>query len=197
MALTLLAPLLAVVALVVRVTMGSPVFFRQLRPGLRGRPFEILKFRTMTGAPEGHPSAASDAERLTAPGRLLRATSLDEVPELVNVVRGDMSLVGPRPLLMDYLPRYTPTQARRHDVRPGITGLAQVSGRNALGWDRKLDLDRQYVEQVSLALDLEILARTVWTVLRGIGISEPGEATASAFTGSPDRGPAKTEGGAR
>jgi lipopolysaccharide/colanic/teichoic acid biosynthesis glycosyltransferase len=177
------APLL-LLAGVIRFRLGSPVLFRQLRPGLNGRPFLMVKFRTMTGAcgPEGHP--LPDAQRLTRFGRLLRATSLDELPELWNVLKGDMSLVGPRPLLMDYLPLYSPKQARRHEVRPGITGWAQVNGRNALSWEDKFCLDVWYVDHRSFWLDLKILWLTACKVLIREGISAAGEATTSAFTGS-------------
>ena len=177
----LLAPVNAVIALVVRATMGPPVLFRQLRPGLHGRPFTILKFRTMRDVSE---AATDDADRITPVGRFLRSTSLDELPELVNVLRGDMSLVGPRPLLMEYLDRYTPFQARRHEVRPGITGLAQVEGRNALSWEQRFALDVWYVDNHSLALDLRILARTILAVALRRGISHPGEATMKAFVGT-------------
>jgi sugar transferase EpsL len=176
-ALVAAAPVLAAVAAAVRATMGPPILFRQQRPGLGGRPFTIYKFRTMRDGP------GTDAERLTRLGRLLRATSLDELPELWNVVRGDMSLVGPRPLLMKYLPLYSPDQARRHDVKPGITGWAAIHGRNALSWDDKLALDVWYVDHASLALDLQILARTVAIVLRRDGISHAGAATMPEFTG--------------
>lgn len=182
--LTVLAPVLALAALTVRVHLGRPVLFRQERPGLGGRPFTLLKLRTMREAagPDGAP--LPDAERLTRLGRMLRATSIDELPELWNVVRGDMSLVGPRPLLPQYLERYSPRQARRHEVRPGITGLAQVSGRNALDWDEKLELDVQYVERRSLALDVAILVRTLAVPFWRRGISAPGHATAPEFRGS-------------
>ncbi|MEW6271698.1 MAG: sugar transferase [Thermodesulfobacteriota bacterium] len=183
--LALALPLLAVaalpmlaIALAVRAADGAPVLFRQSRPGLGGRPFTLLKFRTMRSG--GEP----DAERLTPIGRLLRAASLDELPQLWNVVRGDMSLVGPRPLLPQYLERYTPRQARRHEVRPGITGLAQVEGRNALDWDERLELDVRYVEQRSLALDLRLLARTVAAVVSRRGISAAGHVTMPEFLGS-------------
>ena len=183
-ALVVLSPLLAVVAVLVRARMGPPVLFRQLRPGRDGRPFELTKFRTMTDrrGPDG--ALLPDAERLTALGRFLRRTSIDELPELVNVVRGDMSLVGPRPLLMEYLPRYSPEQARRHEVRPGITGWTQVNGRNALTWDEKFALDVWYVDHRSTRLDLEILGRTVSQVLSGHGVSAPGHATMEPFGGS-------------
>jgi lipopolysaccharide/colanic/teichoic acid biosynthesis glycosyltransferase len=168
----------------VRRKLGSPVFFRQTRPGLHGRPFEMVKFRTMTDARGDDGNLLSDAERLTAFGRFLRASSLDELPELWNVLKGDMSLVGPRPLLMEYLPLYSPEQARRHEVRPGITGWAQVNGRNALSWDDKFKLDVWYVDHRSLWLDVKILWLTVKKVLVREGISAAGEATMSKFTGS-------------
>ena len=181
--LLILWPMLLIVGLLVRLTLGSPVFFRQQRLGLRGQPFTLLKFRTMTEARDTRGDLLSDAKRLTAFGRFLRATSLDELPELFNVLRGDMSLVGPRPLLMEYLERYTPEQARRHEVRPGITGWAQVHGRNALSWEEKFTLDGWYVEHQSLWLDLKIIALTVWKILKREGISQPGEATARKFGG--------------
>ncbi len=182
-ALILLAPVLAVVALMVRGRLGSPVLFRQVRPGLKGRPFEMVKFRTMRDAtgPDGTP--LPDAERLTPFGRWLRATSLDELPELWNVLRGEMSLVGPRPLLMEYLPLYSSEQARRHEVPPGITGWAQVNGRNALSWTRKFELDVWYVERHNLWLDVKIIAMTLGNILRRDGISAPGSATADRFEG--------------
>ncbi|MHB8949247.1 MAG: sugar transferase [Rhodoferax sp.] len=168
----------------VRRKLGSPVFFRQTRPGLHGGPFEMVKFRTMTDARGDDGNLLSDAERLTAFGRFLRATSLDELPELWNVLRGDMSLVGPRPLLMEYLPLYSPEQARRHEVRPGITGWAQVNGRNALSWDDKFKLDVWYVDHRSLWLDVKILWLTVRKVLVREGISAPGDATMPVFKGT-------------
>ncbi len=181
--LLLLAPLLLALAWLVRRRLGAPVLFRQTRPGLHGQPFELLKFRSMREAldDDGHP--LPDAERLTPFGRFLRATSLDELPELWNVLRGDMSLVGPRPLLMEYLPLYTPEQARRHAVRPGITGWAQVNGRNALGWEEKFRLDVWYVDHRSLRLDLHILLLTLQRVLAREGIHAEGEATMNRFTG--------------
>ena len=179
-----LAPLLLVLLAAVRVRLGSPVLFRQPRPGLGGRPFELLKLRTMTDARDAAGALLPDAARITRFGRFLRRTSLDELPELVNVLRGEMSLVGPRPLLVQYLSRYTPRQARRHEVRPGITGLAQVGGRNALSWEQKLALDVEYVERRSLRLDLHILARTVDLVLRGVGVSAHGHSTMPEFMGS-------------
>lgn len=185
-ALALLAfslPLLLLTALIRR-RLGSPVFFRQMRPGLHGRPFMMVKFRTMTDARGPSGELLPDAERLTPFGRFLRASSLDELPELWNVLKGEMSLVGPRPLLMAYLPLYSAEQARRHDVRPGITGWAQVNGRNALSWEDKFRLDIDYVDNHSLLLDLKILWLTVRKVLIREGISAQGEATMPAFTGS-------------
>jgi sugar transferase EpsL len=181
--LAVLSPVLLGTALAVRMRMGSPVLFRQTRPGLHGRPFTMYKFRTMRGERDARGELLSDAERLTPLGRFLRASSLDELPELINVLRGDMSLVGPRPLLMEYLPLYTPEQARRHEVRPGITGWAQVNGRNAISWDEKFRLDVWYVEHAGIGLDLRILLRTVLGVLRREGISHGGEATMPRFTG--------------
>ena len=181
--LVLSLPLLGLIWLVRR-KLGSPVFFRQVRPGLHGRPFEMVKFRTMTDARGPDGQLLPDAVRLTSFGRFLRATSLDELPELWNVLRGDMSLVGPRPLLMEYLPLYSPEQARRHEVRPGITGWAQVNGRNALSWEDKFKLDVWYVDHRSLWLDIKVLWLTVKKVLVREGISAAGEATMSKFTGS-------------
>ncbi len=183
-ALLLLAPLIGLTALAVRVTMGAPVLFRQQRPGLRGVPFTMLKFRTMSDARDAAGNLLPDAQRLTRLGRILRATSLDELPELINVVRGEMSLVGPRPLLMAYLPRYNAQQSRRHEVRPGITGWAQVNGRNAISWDDKFALDVWYVDHLSLALDLRILALTLWKVLRREGISATHSLTMVEFMGN-------------
>jgi lipopolysaccharide/colanic/teichoic acid biosynthesis glycosyltransferase len=179
--LVLSAPVQLVTAGIVLATDGRPVLFRQARPGKDGVVFELVKFRTMR-----HPDAnhVSDADRLTTVGRFLRSTSLDELPTLWNVLKGDMSLVGPRPLLVEYLPRYSAEQARRHEVRPGVTGLAQVSGRNGLSWEDKFALDVHYVDQRSLRLDISILVRTVRSVLRRQGISGQGEATMSVFTGS-------------
>ena len=181
--LTFSLPLLLLTGLIRR-RLGSPVFFRQMRPGLHGRPFMMVKFRTMTDARGPSGELLPDAERLTPFGRFLRASSLDELPELWNVLKGDMSLVGPRPLLMAYLPLYSAEQARRHDVRPGITGWAQVNGRNALSWEDKFRLDIDYVDNHSLLLDLKILWLTVRKVLIREGISAQGEATMPAFTGS-------------
>lgn len=178
------APALLGAAVAVRATIGKPVFFRQLRPGLNGRPFSIYKFRTMTSARGPDGVLLPDDARLTRLGRLLRASSLDELPQLVNVLKGEMSLVGPRPLLMQYLPRYSPRQARRHEVRPGITGLAQVRGRNALSWEEKFELDIEYVERWSIGLDLQILGETVLRLLDRRGISQAGHATMPEFMGS-------------
>lgn len=172
-----------ILVLVIRRKLGSPVFFRQLRPGLHGKPFEMVKLRTMTDerGPDGQ--LLPDAARLTSFGRFLRSTSLDELPELWNVLKGDMSLVGPRPLLMEYMPLYTPEQARRHEARPGVTGWAQVNGRNAISWEEKFELDVWYVDHQSLWLDIKILWLTVKKVLVRDGISAEGEATMRKFTG--------------
>ena len=180
-ALVALAPVLGGVALAVRTRLGHPVLFRQTRPGLHGRPFEMVKFRTMTDARGPGGALLPDADRLPPFGRWLRSTSLDELPELWNVLRGEMSLVGPRPLLTRYLDRYTPEQARRHEVRPGITGLAQTSGRNALSWPDRFALDVRYVDTVSLGLDLRILARTLVQVVRRTDVAAVGHATAPEF----------------
>ena len=179
-----LSPLLALLALAVRWKLGRPVLFAQTRPGLHGAPFEFYKFRTMTDARNQAGELLPDAARLTPFGNLMRKLSLDELPQLVNVLKGDMSLVGPRPLLMEYLPLYSARQAQRHAVRPGITGWAQVNGRNALGWEERFELDLWYVEQRSLWLDLRIIAMTAWRMLRPQGIARPGHATMSKFTGS-------------
>jgi lipopolysaccharide/colanic/teichoic acid biosynthesis glycosyltransferase len=179
-------PIQAFVALAVRRALGSPVLFRQQRPGLHGEPFEMIKFRTMLDA-DPTTGLVDDASRMTALGRVLRATSLDELPSLWNIIRGDMSLVGPRPLLMRYLPRYTPEQARRHEVRPGLTGLAQVSGRNALTWERKFELDVEYVDTHTLRGDLRILLATVAKVLRRDGIAAEESVTMPEFMGTPRR----------
>ncbi len=178
-------PLLLLIYLI-RTKLGSPVFFRQLRPGLNGQPFEMVKFRTMTDQRDASGQVLSDAMRLTAFGQFLRASSLDELPELWNVLKGDMSLVGPRPLLMEYLPLYSPEQYRRHEVRPGVTGWAQVNGRNALGWEEKFKLDVWYVDNCSFWLDLKIIFLTVKKVFLREGISAEGEATMSKFEGSVD-----------
>ncbi len=175
---------LLIVAILVAVKLGRPVFFRQTRPGRDGKPFEMIKFRTMRDAVDASGRTLPDEERMTAFGSRLRSLSLDELPELWNVLRGDMSLVGPRPLLMSYLDRYSPRQARRHEVRPGITGWAQVNGRNAVGWEDRFEMDVWYVENWSLALDLRILIRTLATVLKRSGVSAEGHATMPEFRGS-------------
>jgi lipopolysaccharide/colanic/teichoic acid biosynthesis glycosyltransferase len=182
-ALILLAPLLGLITILVRFKLGSPVFFRQPRPGLHDRPFTMLKFRTMTDARDAQGNLLPDAERLPPFGKFLRVTSLDELPELWNVVKGEMSLVGPRPLLMRYLERYSPQQRRRHEVKPGITGWAQVNGRNAITWEEKFALDVWYVDHQSFALDLKILWLTLWKVFRRADINQPGQATMEEFRG--------------
>lgn len=184
LALIVLSPVLLLLTVLVFLRIGRPVLFTQLRPGLNGTPFKIYKFRTMTNARDTEGNLLPDAQRLTSFGRLLRSTSLDELPELINVVKGDMSLVGPRPLLMAYLDRYTPEQARRHEVRPGITGWAQINGRNAITWEEKFALDVWYVDHCSLWLDIKILLLTVWKVLRREGIHQQGQATMSEFLGT-------------
>lgn len=183
-ALILLSPLYFFVAYKVKKNLGSPILFRQVRPGLDGKPFKMIKFRTMKDAvdAQGHP--LPDSERLTSFGKMLRATSLDEMPELWNVIKGDMSIVGPRPLLMEYLPLYNVEQAKRHNVRPGMTGHAQVNGRNAIGWDEKFKLDTWYVENRSLWLDFKIMLKTVKKVIAKDDISEAGEVTMTKFKGS-------------
>jgi sugar transferase EpsL len=182
--LLLLSPLLAALTAIIRVRLGTPVLFCQQRPGMHGRPFTIYKLRTMTDARDGEGQTLPDRNRLTPLGRFLRATSLDELPELINVLRGDMSLVGPRPLLMRYIERYTPQQMRRHEVRPGITGWAQVNGRNAITWEQKFALDVWYVDHISFWLDIKILLLTVWKSIRQEGISQSGQATMAEFTGT-------------
>ncbi len=186
-ALIVLSPVFALVALAVRVSLGSPVIFKQQRPGKNERPFTLYKFRTMRDARDAQGTLLPDARRLTRLGAFLRATSLDELPELVNVLEGDMSLVGPRPLLMEYLPLYSPEQRRRHDVRPGVTGWAQVNGRNALTWREKFALDIEYVDHVSLGLDLRILLLTIGSVVRSEGISHSGHVTMQPFRGGHGR----------
>ena len=183
-ALIVLSPVYVITAYKVKKNLGSPVLFRQTRPGLDGKPFEMIKFRTMKDATDEQGNPLPDSERLTSFGQTLRNTSLDELPELWNVLKGDMSLVGPRPLLMEYLPLYSEEQSRRHQLRPGITGYAQVNGRNAIGWDKKFELDTWYVDNQSLWLDIKILFKTVKKVLIKDGISADGEATMSKFTGS-------------
>jgi lipopolysaccharide/colanic/teichoic acid biosynthesis glycosyltransferase len=194
-ALVLSLPLLLAVAVLVRLTLGAPVLFRQTRPGLGQCPFVLVKFRTMTAVDKAR-GLVADADRLTAVGRFLRATSLDELPTLWNVIRGDMSLVGPRPLLMRYLDRYTPVQARRHEVRPGVTGLAQVRGRNALSWEEKFEFDVWYVDHRSFLLDLRILVATIGAVLTCRGVAATGAATSPEFIGTRfDMGTATTSEG--
>jgi sugar transferase EpsL len=186
--LPLVLPLLIVLFIVIRINLGSPVLFRQERLGLSGHPFLIRKFRTMTDARDAQGNLLPDAKRLTKLGRLLRATSLDELPELINVLRGEMSLVGPRPLYSHYRERYTPHQFRRHEVLPGITGWAQVKGRNAISWEQKFEHDLWYVDHCSLRLDIKIIALTLLKTLKREGISQPGHATAEEFQGSLHKG---------
>ncbi len=182
-ALVLFSPLLIVLIFLIRRRLGSPVFFTQLRPGFYGRPFKMFKFRTMTDARDENGQLLPDAERLTSFGRFLRAASLDELPELFNILKGEMSVVGPRPLLMEYLPLYNERQARRHEVRPGLTGWAQINGRNALSWEEKFELDVWYVENRTFWLDLKIIFMTARKVLIREGISAPGNATMPVFLG--------------
>ncbi len=189
LALLILSPLFMGIAVLVRLKLGSPIFFRQQRPGFKGRPFRMLKFRTMTNDRDANGALLPDEKRLTPFGQFLRSTSLDELPELINVLRGQMSLVGPRPLLMQYLARYTPEQARRHDAKPGVTGWAQINGRNALSWEEKFALDVWYVDHLTLGLDLKILISTARTVLRREGIAQDGHVTMSEFMGSSRREP--------
>lgn len=184
LALVILSPLLLVIAGLVWLRLGRPIFFKQQRPGLRGEPFTLIKFRTMRLAPIDPSDGSSDQDRLDPFGARLRSTSLDELPELWNVLKGDMSLVGPRPLLMHYLPLYSERQARRHEVRPGVTGWAQVNGRNATPWPERLEMDVWYVENRSLRLDLKILAMTLPSALRRSGVTQEGQATVEYFTGS-------------
>lgn len=186
-ALILLSPIYLYVAYKVKKNLGSPVLFRQVRPGLHGKPFEMIKFRTMKDAIDVQGNPLPDSERLTSFGKMLRSTSLDEMPELWNVIKGDMSIVGPRPLLMEYLPLYNKEQAKRHNVRPGMTGHAQVNGRNAIGWEEKFKLDTWYVENRSLWLDFKIMLQTVKKVIAKDDINEAGEATMSKFTGSEEK----------
>ena len=186
-ALVLLSPVYALVAYKVKKNLGSPVLFRQVRPGLYGKPFEMVKFRTMKDAFDLDGNPLPDSERLTAFGKMLRATSLDEMPELWNVIKGEMSIVGPRPLLMEYLTLYNSEQAKRHHVRPGITGHAQVNGRNAISWEKKFELDTWYVENQSLWLDFKIMLKTVKKVITKDDISAEGEATMIKFTGTPEQ----------
>jgi sugar transferase EpsL len=189
LALLIISPFMVIVGVAVKQTIGSPVLFRQRRPGLHGKPFTIYKFRTMADTRDQHGQRLPDDQRLTRLGKFLRRTSLDEIPELFNVVKGDMSLVGPRPLLMKYVDRYTSEQARRHEVKPGITGWAQVNGRNAITWEQKFEYDVWYVDHVSLRLDLKIIAMTLWKILKMEGINQPGHATAQEFMGTHAKAP--------
>ena len=182
-ALFYLYPVLIIIAILVRIKLGSPIFFKQQRPGLHGQPFMMIKFRTMTDAKDKNGNLLPDDKRLTSFGKFLRSTSLDELPELFNVLKGDMSLVGPRPLLMQYLDRYTPEQARRHEVKPGITGWAQINGRNAISWEDKLTLDVWYVDHLSIWRDLQILIMTVTKVVKREGISQDEHVTMTEFMG--------------
>ena len=182
--LILLFPLLAIISFKIRQNLGQPILFKQLRPGLHGQPFQMIKFRTMTNSRADNGTLLPDCERLTCFGHFLRSTSLDELPELLNVLKGEMSLVGPRPLLMDYLPLYSPEQARRHEVNPGITGWAQVNGRNAISWEEKFKYDVWYVENQSFWLDMKIIWMTIKKVIAREGISADGEATMPKFTGN-------------
>ncbi len=180
----IILPIIIVTTIMVRLKIGTPVLFTQARPGLDGKPFRIYKFRTMTDAKDADGNLLPDADRLVPFSRFLRSTSLDELPELINVLRGDMSLVGPRPLLVEYLERYSPEQARRHEVRPGITGWAQVNGRNALSWEDKFKMDVWYVDNRTLWLDIRILFMTIWKTLKREDISHDGQATMSKFMGT-------------
>lgn len=182
--LVILGPLLLLLALLIRIRLGAPITFRQVRPGLHGKPFEIIKFRTMLDARDSKGKLLPDAQRLTPFGQFLRSTSLDELPELWNVLKGEMSLVGPRPLLMDYLPLYNKRQRRRHDVRPGLTGWAQVNGRNNISWERKFELDVWYVDHQSFLLDLKIMAMTAAKIISRDGIAKEGHATTDYFIGN-------------
>jgi lipopolysaccharide/colanic/teichoic acid biosynthesis glycosyltransferase len=182
--LVLISPLLGLAAIIIRLRLGKPVLFRQVRPGYLAEPFEIYKFRTMTDMRDSDGNLLPDEQRLTGFGRFMRSFSIDELPGLLNVLRGEMSLVGPRPLLMQYLERYSPEQARRHDVLPGITGWAQVSGRNVISWKEKFEHDVWYVDHWSLRLDIKILCLNIWKVIKREGISQPGHATAEEFMGS-------------
>jgi len=186
-ALIILSPILLIIALLILWRMGWPIFFNQMRPGLKKRRFILYKFRTMIDRRDGHRQLLPDAERLIPFGRFMRESSLDELPELWNVLKGDMSLIGPRPLLMQYLDRYTPEQARRQEIKPGISGWAQVNGRNAITWDEKFKLDVWYVDNLSFWLDIKIIGMTIWKILKRDGINHPGEATIGEFKGSGNR----------
>jgi len=180
----LLSPLMMLIAVIIRLTMGKPIFFRQIRPGFHGKPFTIYKFRTMLNAYDKNGNLLPDKERLTRFGKFLRSTSLDELPELFNILKGEMSIVGPRPLLMQYLERYSPEQARRNEVRPGLTGWAQINGRNAITWEEKFRLDVWYVNNQSFRLDMKIIFMTILKVLKREGISQRGQATMEEFMGN-------------
>jgi len=193
--LILLGPVLLLLAAVIRIKLGSPILFRQQRPGLNGRPFDLIKFRTMTDARDAQGKLLPDEQRLPAFGRFLRSTSLDELPELFNVLKGDMSLVGPRPLMMKYLPRYSPEQARRHEARPGITGWAQINGRNAISWEERFKLDVWYVDNWSLWLDFKIILRSIAIVVGRKDITQGGRATMDEFMGTPKRAPSSLQNG--
>ena len=182
--LLMLSPLLMVLVVLIRIQLGSPVFFTQMRPGRHGRPFWILKFRTMNNLKDSNGVLLPDADRLASFGRFLRSSSLDELPELINVLKGEMSFVGPRPLLLEYIDRYTPQQSRRHEVQPGITGWAQINGRNSLSWEKKFELDVWYVDNQSLWLDIRIIFLTFWKILKRENISQEGQATMSKFMGT-------------
>ena len=182
--LILLSPIFLFLFLLIRFTLGSPVFFQQNRPGMSAKKFKMIKFRTMAEANDEFGSPLPDSERLTKVGKFLRSSSLDELPELVNVLKGDMSIVGPRPLLMEYLPLYSKAQRRRHDVRPGITGLAQINGRNLITWDQKFSFDLWYVDNHTFFLDMQIIVKTVYKVFARKGVSASGEATMTKFTGN-------------
>jgi len=184
LALVIFSPALLIVALLVRIFHGAPIFFKQQRPGYKGIPFDIYKFRTMTNRVDAQGNLLPDAERLTPLGKILRATSLDEVPEFLNVIRGELSLVGPRPLLMEYLPLYNVEQMRRHEVLPGITGWAQINGRNNISWPEKFQLDIWYVDHWSFWLDIKILWMTIWKVFKREGVTQADEATTTYFTGN-------------
>jgi len=180
----LLSPLIILIAVIIRLTMGKPIFFRQIRPGFHGKPFTIYKFRTMLNAYDKNGNLLPDKERLTRFGKFLRSTSLDELPELFNILKGEMSIVGPRPLLMQYLERYSPEQARRNEVRPGLTGWAQINGRNAITWEEKFRLDVWYVDNQSFRIDIKIIFMTILKVLKREGINQPGQATMEEFMGN-------------
>ncbi len=189
LALILLSPLILIIAILARLLLGMPILFRQQRPGYKGRPFAIYKFRTMTDARDSHGILLPDSARLTRFGAFMRSLSLDELPELFNILRGDMSVVGPRPLLMEYLPRYSPEQMRRHDAHPGLTGWAQVNGRNATDWPTRFALDVWYVDHWSFWLDMKIILLTIWKVIRRENVNQPGQATVEYFMGNEESRP--------